>query len=35
MLENYLCRDPQSDGLMRLGTKQDNEPDKPPVCQYS
>jgi hypothetical protein len=34
-LKNYLCRDPKTDALMRLGAKQDDEPAEPPVCTYA
>jgi hypothetical protein len=32
-LQQYLCRDPQTDRLMRLGAKPDGS-DDPPVCEY-
>jgi hypothetical protein len=34
-LKTYLCRDPKTDTLMRLGAKQDDEPADPPACTYA
>lgn len=34
-LQHYVCLDPQTDWLMRLGAKQDDEPSTPPVCVYA
>ncbi len=33
-LEHYLCRDPSTDQLMRLGTQQQEEAAEPPGCVY-